>query len=384
MTHRVSLHTTCAPSQVPWPDTDEGRAAHAYFAPLLTHGPTFAAPNLDAELGIAIVDGVVVPFTVSREREGQSYIVSPYTHFITYGAEEIEKLEAPSIERPLRRVVAGLGRAFRRARFDRVVYVDNWLTSTTLHALLFDDAWDVLIAALRERFPDHAIVVRGVDRRSSGELRDALEAFGARFVFSRRVLFQDPRDALGHRDGRKDQRLLDRALTDGSYRVVDLRELDDEGLSRVRDLYDLLYVEKWSRHNPQLTRAYVIHTIRCGFLEGRALVSREGSLDGAFAAWVRHGLYYVPILGYDTRLPQERGLYRMLAALSSADALARGVLVHDSAGVSDFKQNRGAVPELEHLAVFDRHLPRHRRAPWRALGALMDHLGAPLIEHFDL
>lgn len=384
MTHRVSLQLTRLASDVPWPDTDEGRVTRAYLTPLIERGTTFAAPNLDADLGVAVVDGVVVPFTVSREREGQSYIVSPFTHYISYGAEEIEKLETPALERPLQRVVAGLGRAFRRARFDRVVYVDNWLTSTTLHALLFRDAWEALVDALRERFPDHVIVVRGVDRRTSAALRDDLDALGARFVFSRRVLFQDPKDALRHRDGRKDQRLLDRALASGDYCVVDLRELDDPGLSRVRDLYDLLYVEKWSRHNPQLTRDYVIHTIRCGFLQGQALVSREGSIDGAFAAWVRHGLYYVPVLGYDTRLPQERGLYRMLAALSSADALARGVLVHDSAGVSDFKQNRGAVPELEHLAVFDRHLPRRRRAPWRALGALMDHLGAPLIERFDL
>jgi len=384
MTRRVTLHLTRAPSEVPWPDSGEGRVARAYLEPLIEHGTTFAAPNLDADLGVAIVDGLVVPFTVSRELEDQSYIVSPYTHYITYGAEEIEKLDTPALERPLRRVVAGLGRAFGRARFDRVVYVDNWLTSTTLHALLPRDAWRSLIDALRARFPDHAVVVRGVDRRTSAALREDLESLGARFVFSRRVLFQDPGDALRHRDGRKDQRLLDRALADGSYRVIDLRELDDDGLSRVRDLYDLLYVEKWSRHNPQLTREYVIHAIRCGFLQGCALVSREGPIDGAFAAWVRHGLYYVPILGYDTGLPRERGLYRMLAALSSADALSRGVLVHDSAGVSDFKQNRGAVPQLEHLAVFDRHLPRHRRAPWRALGALMDHIGAPLIEHFDL
>ena len=116
----------------------------------------------------------------------------------------------------------------------------------------------------------------------------------------------------------------------------------------------------------------------------QALVSREGSLDGIYAAWVRHGLYYVPLLGYDTSLPRSLGLYRMLSALSSDDALLRRALVHDSAGVSEFKQNRGAVPCLEHLAVFDRHLPRVRRAPWRALRLLMDRVGVPLIERFDL
>ncbi|MGE0791651.1 MAG: GNAT family N-acetyltransferase [Sandaracinaceae bacterium] len=369
---------------IAWPDTRDARVARAYFEPILREGTTFVAPNVDADLGIAIVDAEVVPYTVSRELGDQSYVVSPYTHYITYGAEEIGKLETPALEAPLRVLVRGLGALFRAARFDRVVYVDNWLTSTTLHPPLRASGWRALIDALVCAHPDHAIVVRGVDRRVSAALREALADHGARFVFSRRVLFQDPSETRRRSDAKKDRALLDRALADQSYRIVDVRALDDAQLTRVTELYELLYVVKWSRHNPRLTARYATHAIRCGFLEGRALVAREGSIDGVFAAWVRHGVYYVPLLGYDTRLPRERGLYRMLAALSSDDALARGALVHDSAGVSDFKQNRGAVPALEHLAVFDAHLPPHRRAPWRALGTLMDRIGAPLIERFDL
>ncbi|MBX7192019.1 MAG: hypothetical protein K1X94_08175 [Sandaracinaceae bacterium] len=371
-------------AEIAWPDTEDARRARDYLAPILREGSSFVAPNVEADVGVAVVDGEVVPYTVSRERDDQSYVVSPYTHYITYGAEEIEKLETPALERPLRTIVAGLGRVFRRARFDRVVYVDNWLTSTTLHAPLGRASWSSLIEALRDAHPDHAIVVRGVDRRVSLQLSSDLAALGARLVFSRRVLFQDPSETLRRRDARRDAALLARALAEGAYRVRDARELDDAELARATELYDLLYVVKWSRHNPQLTTRYVTHAIRSGFLEGKALVSRDGSLDGVYAAWSRHGLYYVPVLGYDTRLPRALGLYRMLAALSSDDALAQRALVHDSAGVSDFKQNRGAVPVLEHLAVFDRHLPLRRRAPWRVLGTLMDHVGAPLIERFDL
>jgi hypothetical protein len=281
-------------------------------------------------------------------------------------------------------VVAGLGRVFRRAGFDRVVYVDNWLTSTTLHAPLPQASWAALVDALRTSHPGHAIVVRGVDARSGPALRASLLALDAELVFSRRVLFQDPEEALRRRDALRDKALLDRAISEGRYRVVDARTLDDRAMERATELYDQLYVIKWSRHNPRLTTRYVAHAIRSGFLEGKVLVSRDGSIDGVYAAWIRHGLYYVPLLGYDTSLPRSLGLYRMLAALSSDDALARRVLVHDSAGVSDFKQNRGAVPVLEHLAVFDRHLPRARRAPWRALRVLMDRVGVPLIERFDL
>jgi hypothetical protein len=382
----VSLHLRPRGEEtpIPWPSTPDAVRARAYLEPILREGTSFVAPNLEADLGVAIVDGEVVPYTVSREAEDQSYVVSPFTHYITYGAEEIGKLETPALEAPLRAVVAGLGRAFRRAGFDRVVYVDNWLTSTTLHAPMPQASWAALLGALRTRHPDHAIVVRGVDARASPALRASLLALEAELVFSRRVLFQDPRETLRRRDAIRDKALLDRALSGGRYRAVDARSLDHVAMARATELYDRLYVIKWSRHNPQLTTRYVAHALRTGFLEGKALVSREGSIDGVYAAWIRHGLYYVPLLGYDTGLPRSLGLYRMLAALSSGDALARGVLVHDSAGVSDFKQNRGAVPVLEHLAVFDRHLPRSRRAPWRALRVLMDRVGVPLIERFDL
>jgi hypothetical protein len=163
--------------------------------------------------------------------------------------------------------------------------------------------------------------------------------------------------------------------------IVPTTELDGAAIDRATELYRLLYVEKWSRHNPRYTRTFIGRALRAGLMPGRALVDRSGRVDGVYGAWTRAGVFYVPILGYDTGLPAELGLYRMLAALSSADALARGVLVHDSAGVSDFKQNRGSEPCLEHSLVFDDHL---RVRPWRWIGAIARHVAVPLIERFDL
>src|SRR5690606_8483777 len=126
---------------------------------------------------------------------------------------------------------------------------------------------------------------------------------------------------------------------------------------RVADLYHLLYVDKWSAHNPRYTRPYVRHALGEGLLPGQALVDRDGRVDGAYGAWIRAGVFYVPIIGYDTGLPRALGLYRMLTALMAEDARRRGALVHNSAGVSQFKQRRGATPVLEHSLVFDGHLP---------------------------
>jgi hypothetical protein len=380
----VHLYKASDYANIAWPKAEDAQRARAYLEPILRQGTRFVAPNLSAELFIAIAGEHVVPCTRSLEQPAQSYIVSPFTHYITYGAEEISKLKNPALEAPLRGIVTALGGVLQRAHFDRVVYVDNWLTSTSLHPSFTESELKALIHALVQAHPDCAIVLRSVDVRTGRALDAQVRALGARLVFSRRVLFQDPKQAQHRRDHRKDKALLNAALASGAYRVLDARTLDPEGMRRITELYDLLYVGKWSQHNPKLTVAYVTHALACGFLEGQVLVSRSGSIDGVFAAWTRNGLYYVPLLGYDTHLPQSLGLYRMLAALSTEDALERGVLVHDSAGVSDFKQNRGAVPVVEHSAVFDGHLPLARRAPWALLAALMSKVGVPLIEHYDL
>ncbi len=371
--------------RIPWPETDDGRFARAYLEPILRHGTESVAANVKAQMGVVIVGEHVIPFSVSSEAPDQSYVVSPRTHYITYGQEEIGKFRAPVLEHGLRAIVSRLGTQFEQAGFDRVVYVNNWLLSTNLyprwtreHALAVRDA-------LIERYPDRAVVFRSVDRRVNHNLERWLLEAGAHPVFSRRVLFQEPASerVQSRRDFRRDAELLRKTIAKGTYRIVKTYELTDEQLDRVAELYDLLYIQKWSRHNPQLTRSYVRRVLKGDVFPGQALVSPTGRVDAAYGAWSRAGLFCVPILGYDIHAPQRIGLYRMISAMNSREAIERNALVHDSAGASDFKQHRGAEPVLEHHMVFDAHLPFSRR-PWRVLGALMRHLGVPLIERFNL
>lgn len=378
---------------IPWPDDPAGRFAKHYLTPILANGTRWVAPNVDAELGVALVGEHVVPFTWSkgdaalerRAADDNSYVVSPRNHFITYGAEEIGKLDAPVLVPLLRAVVAGLGWGLGRAGFDDVVYVNNWLLSTSLYPAWRPQDGVHLLRALVERFQGRAIVFRSLDVRTQRPLAEALVCAGAHLVFSRRVLFQEPRapGVTRRSDYRKDAKLLRAALDRDDYRVVPTHALTEAQLCRAHALYGRLYVEKWSRHNPRFELAYLRHVLLQRLLEGQALVTPEGRLDAMYASWTRGRITYAPILGYDTHLPQRLGLYRMISALSSLDAAERDWLIHDSAGVSDFKQNRGALPSLEHLAIYDAHLPRHRR-PFRALGQLMNHVAVPIIERYDL
>jgi hypothetical protein len=97
---------------------------------------------------------------------------------------------------------------------------------------------------------------------------------------------------------------------------------------------------------------------------------------------VRNGVMTQPFFGYDTRLPQELGLYRLLSLKTLLEGEERGLLVHASAGVGPFKRLRGGVATIEYNAVYDRHLQAARRLPWTLLKLLADGVAVPLFRRY--
>src|SRR5262249_58873840 len=73
------------------------------------------------------------------------------------------------------------------------------------------------------------------------------------------------------------------------------------------------------------------------------------------------------VLGYAQELSQKLGLYRLAVAMLIAEATARHLQLNLSGGVGQFKMLRGAIPVEEFDAVYDHHLPLHRRLAWTAL-----------------
>ncbi len=62
-----------------------------WFGPLLETGTTACAPNLATMPAFLQVDGIEVPLTVNEKEWDNSWLCSPYTHYITYAHEEITR-----------------------------------------------------------------------------------------------------------------------------------------------------------------------------------------------------------------------------------------------------------------------------------------------------
>ena len=359
---------------------------HAGFAAaLLADGTEAYVANAPAEMHVVEADGALLPVTVLRPGAppaDPSYVVSPHAHFVRYSAEELHKLSNRPVEALLRGLIGAAGAGLRAGDVDRVALVNNFLLSTNLWPPLMPgtaaEIRDVLVAA----FPDHAVAFRSVDAHGSPGLVASLRAAGFRFVPARQVYYQDAEAAASLRRVRKDLR----RRASHAWRLADVTP---EDAPRVAELYGKLYLDKYSRLNPQLTVRFFERAIAERWLTFRGFARPEaGRLDAVLGYVVRTTAegptMTQTVFGFDTALPLRLGLYSLLTTQVLVEALAHGLAVHRSAGAGAFKAARGAVAVPEFLAVEARHLPAPRRAPWRLLEAVGTHVGLPLLRRYGL
>ena len=368
-------------AEIPWPQSEEGRYARDFLSPLLDEGVAAHLGNVETRLEVLCLDDLVLPLTINEAEYESSYVTSFYTHYVTYALEEMELVGGLPFEGVLRWVVRALGGVLRAGEINRAVVVNNWLLSTNLYPGIRGEQIATITAALLERFPHHAVAWRSIHPGLHGELAGHLGQAGYRLLASRRVYVVDlERDRPFQTTSyRRDLKLL----RESSYEVVPGEELTASDAPRLVELYNHLYLEKYSHLNPQFSERFVRNALRTGALTFRCL-RQDGRLDGVLGFFYRQGVMTTPFFGYDTSLPREVGLYRMLSAVLLHEARDRALVLHQSSGVGHFKRSRGAVGGLEFSAVRFRHLPFRRQVPWRFLGAVVNYLGAPLMNRLKL
>lgn len=350
-----------------FPPMEDGNYARRYLLPLITDDIQKYIRNVyNTQLMAVKVGETIIPVTVTDFHPQNTYTVSPYSHYVSYGGlEEVKHLENPLAEFLVKLVMYPVAWFFRSTELDKVVFVNNYLLSTNLYPSVNSEQLSALSEALIERFPDRAIVFRSVDQKKNPHIFDALKGLGYDLVISRQVWYMDPVASLKTRQCKEDMRVLKKT----GYEVVDGETLSDDELHRAANLYELLYLKKYSYFNPQFTVEFLklARDQKILFLYG---LRKNGRLDGIMGFFVRNGAMTQPLFGYDTALPQDEGLYRLLTLVTLKEGLKRGLFVHASGGVGKFKKVRGGESVTEYNAVYTKHLPKRRRSPWKLIGRL--------------
>ena len=369
MPPRVRIVEPHAIDSVHWPTNDAAAYARRYLLPFMTKGAQHYIDNVTAAMFALIVDGVVLPTVVAQGNYSDSNVSSIYSHYVKYPLDELRRLQHQSLAWGLKMCLLGLGVILKAGRVDRVVYVNNWLFATNPCPDLTSDQIAAITAALTRRFPDHAVVIRSVNRRLYQAVFTALEENGYRMVRSREIYVLDPRSKAYATSSNVKRDLS--LLYSGRYEIVGNGDLGEDDVSRLTELYRALYLRKHSFFNPQLNDNFFRLTLKGRIFSFKAL-RRDGRIDGFVCYYRKDRVVTGAFIGYDTGLPAKAGLLRQAFALLMAEAAASGHLLHLSAGVGAFKMLRGAAPAIEYDAVYDRHLPGERRLAWRCLRSCLE------------
>ncbi len=378
----VEWYSSAQLDDMVWPNDEYGRYAKRYLYPMLAHGVTPYVSNVHTELRILTVDGIPLPITVNEAEYTNSYVCSPYTHYVSYAEEELVMLEQPRLERALAVLLRGIGRYLRGIHFNRVVQINNWLVSTNLYTQLTAEQVQAVHNAVCTRYSGHVVIWRSLNEVTTPIIQKTLQQAGCRLIPSRQIYLFDHQTGVTSRTRwviKRDRRLID----NGEYEVVAPDEIEEQDIPRIAELYQMLYIDKYSSHNPQFTEQFFRIALQERLLNIYGL-RRNGRLDAVLGFFGRDAVMTTPLFGYDTSLPAETGLYRMLSVMLIDLSAARGQLLHESSGVGQFKRNRGAYGTLEVSAVYDRGGSLAIRGGWWLLELLLYRIGVPLIQKMKL
>ena len=248
---------------------------------------------------------------------------------------------------------------------DRVIFPGHRLLTTSLYE--YDEVAHLCGACP----PDRAVVLRSLNAHHHAHiLARGGTLWPVRVVW---IIDDIARDWRPRRDARRDLQGLERS---GLARRRYSGAMPAQRLERVMDLYRRLYIERYSRHNPDYTADYIQACLADGTLDILTLERNDEIM--AFCAVHRRGqVLSVPMVGYECGV---EGLYRFVMALPALEAEAKGLALNLSAGAARFKRHRGARPHVEYLMILDQHLPAGRRLAYRATACLLKALEPRLIK----
>ena len=340
------------------------------------------ADNVETQYGVLSSNEHVFPLTQNDQEYANCYVVSPYSAYIDYACEELRSLRSKVFILPMQGLIRGVAPILRLARVNKAIHINNWLLSTNLFPKWDGSDLTLITSKLIERFPDRFLYFRSLNHFSNKNLMACFVENGYRLIPARQVyIFDMPPSGWDRKvNTQRDMRLLETT----NLLHVKNNEFKASDWDRVRELYDALYLQKYTRLNPQFTAEFLKWGQKEKLFTFEGYRDHQGVLQAIVGTFGYQGTLTAPFVGYNTKLPKSMGLYRLLMAQVFRQACEIGIPLNLSAGAASFKRLRGGKPFIEYTAVYDRHLSVYRRSTMTILDTLLNLVGVPIMRKFNL
>lgn len=380
MSHKIQIYNSSTIDFLYWPENEEGQYAKNYLYPLIKNGARHYIDNTDTEMIVIKVDDMVFPATINNAEYENSYVCSPYTLYVNCGFEKVQCFKNPVVRMFLTGILNLLKRAFRSGKINKIIFVNNWLFTTNLYPKMSESQIQAITKALLERYPDHAIAFRSITQFDNPACFKSLGQNKFDLIACRPVYFLDTKkeEPFKARMFKSDLKVVQNS----TYEVINNDQIKKEDYGRILELYRDLYINKYTTYSPQLNLNFIELAVKHKILNVKAL-RKDGKIDAVMGYFARNGVATSPIFGYDTSLPQDLGLYRIISTLLTLEAKDKGLIVNQSAGASQYKKLRRAEGDIEYTAVYSRHLPILRRLPWFFMRRVINGIGVRVMKYLD-
>lgn len=361
---------------IPWPENDAGEYAKSFFTPILEKGTQFYFKNINTSIFILIYNDKVIPINLASSNLDDAYVTSPYCHFISYAKEELYLISNSVLRLIFRLILNILGFLFKACKINKVVYINNWFLSTNLHPEFTSQEVEKIKKFLIIKFPNHTQVFRSANEDSNEDLIEVFAKSKFKKVFSRQVyILKKFENCKVHKDYRNDCKLLSKT----AYKIENPRI---ENAQRLSELYNDLYINKYSQNNPQFTKEFLEVAIKHKLLKTVHL-SKGGNIEAYYGYFQRNGIMTAPLFGVNNLKAKEDGLYRILSLLLIQEAEKESLTLNNSSGASKFKMHRGAEAVTEYMMVY---CPSHsyKSIPWILLQIFVTPLARVIFKKYKL
>ncbi|KAA1039353.1 GNAT family N-acetyltransferase [Macrococcus equipercicus] len=332
--------------------------------------------NVHADVQVMAVSGQLVPVSIKDGRHHDSWIHSFTAQYIDEMIAEVDRMTLKPVMKRSASLLLGAGRLLLRLTKEQTVTVFPSFMSTTLYTDSQFEHVGRITEELTRCFPHHAIVFRTLNTVHDDRAILCLQSAGYKPLISRAVYLFNPNEAHSKNE-RKDLKKDIKRFNKSGYTVTD--QLTEDEFSQLLPLYEQVYLEKYSVHNPHYTEAFF--KFLYDELKLQWFIVKDQSRIISFMAVQQVGDTLFPAyFGMDQSV---KGLYFMTSGLLYQYAIDNGLKVNNSAGAKDYKLARGSRPALEYHLVYSGHLTGTQKLAYQLFTAVATPLGALLLKRLQ-
>ncbi len=350
---------------------------HQEFLDMMSQGAMIG--NCEADFIYYDIDNVVIPATITVPKHNNCYAVSLLSLISGYGEDELPKLKNPYIRKACSILLKATLKPLQWAKLHQLQTLNNQCLSTNMYSSDWKQLKlsDLRLEALKTT-PNTALLLRSLNTVQHNTIIQSAKQDGWIPIVTRQVyLHCDWANFSPGADIKKDLKLLKqpgwefRKLT--SYAECET----------AKQLYDDLYLNKYSHHNIHFSARYLYHATQHNLLELFGLF-HHGRMLATLGMVIIDGDMTCPIFGYDTSQPTKLALYRRISIFSIRYAKERQLNFNMSSGAPNFKTNRGAKSQIEYSFVYIKHLNLYQRVVWRCLSFITRSVYQTLLKRYRL